>query len=189
MSVCTESEVVMFPPTITIEEGQRGTYSFNLSTYVTGDSYLAINNAFQGELAVVGRSVYKIVPEDWNQTRTVTIEILDNDDVEGTRNYTMIHDMSSLDPNWMLDPGAVPNVTVIVTDNDSVGIKLDPDYLDLVEFGDFKVSPSPRPLPPCSHPSLLISMSSFLLPISCICLFSFLPSLPLPLHPFPLHCH
>lgn len=86
------------------------------------------------------------------------MQVLENNDVEGTRNYTMRHEVSGLDPNWMLELGSVPDVTVVVTDNDSIGLKIDPDVLELVELGDFQAGLLPRCLPvrapvPCSRRS------------------------------------
>lgn len=50
-------------------------YFFNLTTYVTSEVYLQLNNPNQGELAVVGSPIFKITPADWNRTRAISVEV------------------------------------------------------------------------------------------------------------------
>ena len=69
---------------------------------------------------------------DWATAQTVTVAATDDDVAEGNETVTLAHAVASTDDaayNALSDV----NVTVTVTDNDSVGVSIDPTSLTVVE--------------------------------------------------------
>eukprot|EP00951_Prasinocladus_malaysianus_P040127 scaffold457224_cov20-Prasinocladus_malaysianus.AAC.1 len=78
-------------------------------------------------------------------------QVAENYMVDGNRSYTISHEVTDRDKNWNLKSADVPNVTVVVTDNDSIGVLLEPTQLNIVEFGDPQVWAPPTPCDLAQH--------------------------------------
>ena len=69
---------------------------------------------------------------DWGTAQTVTVAATDDDVAEANETVTLAHAVASTDDSAYNALSDV-NVTVTVTDNDSVGVSIDPTTLTVVE--------------------------------------------------------
>ena len=106
----TDSGVTVEPETVAVEEGGSGTYTVVLNSQPTAEVTIDIR---AGGDVTVNPARLTFGTSDWDTARTVTASAARDDDGDDD-SVTVVHDMTSADPNY--DGTDAASVTVTVED-------------------------------------------------------------------------
>ena len=121
-----EADVRVPPTSLTLEEGETGTYEVVLTAEPEG--YVDVTAASDDTSAVVvSGATLRFTADDWDTAQTVTVEAVEDDDARD-ENVTITHDVSGYGRVT-----AAAGVTVTVIDNDEAGVRVTPERLTLEE--------------------------------------------------------
>ena len=135
-----EAGVRVTPTSLTLEEGETGTYGVVLTAEPEG--YVDVTAASDDTSAVVvSGATLRFTADDWDTARTVTVEAVEDDDA-GDENVTITHVVSGYGRVT-----AAAGVTVTVIDNDEAGVRVTPERLTLGEgeTGTYEVALTAEP--------------------------------------------
>ena len=117
---------------LTVPEGESKTYSIVLSSLPVGDVTVAIGGFADTDISL-DMTPLTFTTQNWNVNQTVTVTAGQDDDaVDDT--VTVTHAISSVDDS-NYDGLSAPSVVVTVTDDEVVGVTVDPTTLP-IEEGD-----------------------------------------------------
>ena len=117
---------------LTVPEGESKTYSIVLSSLPVGDVTVAIGGFADTDISL-DMTPLTFTTQNWNVNQTVTVTAgQDGDAVDDT--VTVTHAISSVDDS-NYDGLSAPSVVVTVTDDEVVGVTVDPTTLP-IEEGD-----------------------------------------------------
>jgi hypothetical protein len=118
--------------TTEVTEGGAGdTYTLVLDTQPAADVTIVIGTSF-GEVTAMP-AMLTFTSANWNVARTVTVEAIDDSDMEGLHADIITHLVSSADSDYNRAP--IGNVDVNITDNDSPGFTISAMSVDVTEGG------------------------------------------------------
>ena len=125
------------PTSLTVVEGSSVDYAVELTSEPAGDVVVTVSGQAGSGVALSGTSLsaddeLTFTSVDWATAQTVTVAATDDDVAEANETVTLAHAVASTDDaayNALSDV----NVTVTVTDNDSVGVSIDPTSLTVTE--------------------------------------------------------
>ncbi len=126
--------VTIAPNSVNVsEDGTTATYDINLNSQPTAEVTVQVN-VDDGQTTTKPPSL-TFDATNWDTQKTVTVYAVDDALAEGKHNGKITHSISSSDPNYVPDQFAIDDVAVIVEDNDSPGVIIDPLTLDISEDG------------------------------------------------------
>ena len=125
------------PTSLTVTEGSSVDYAVELTSEPAGDVVVTVSGQAGSGVTLSGTGLSNddeltFTSVDWATAQTVTVAATDDDVAEANETVTLAHAVASTDDaayNALSDV----NVTVTVTDNDSVGVSIDPTSLTVVE--------------------------------------------------------
>ena len=101
---------------ITLSEGENGqTFTMILNSEPTAEVTIAINSVI-GEVSISDQDII-FNAENWNILQSVTVQAIDDDDVEQLQDETIYYTVSSADTNY--NDYALDNLIVSIIDNDN----------------------------------------------------------------------
>ena len=130
----TENDVVgvtIDPTTLTVNEGDAAgvSYTVVLTSQPAGDVTIAISGHSGTDLTVSGttltNNVLTFTDQNWSTAQTVKVKAGEDDDATTDPDVTLAHDISSTD-DTAYAALADQSVTVSITENDVVGVTIDP---------------------------------------------------------------
>ncbi len=126
-----EANVAITPATVTLEEGGASIpYAMHLTSKPTAD---VIMSAEPDAQTAVSPLELTFTPENWHIPQNLMLSALDDTLLEGDHTGTVMHLVSSTDPNY--DNINIGNVIAAIVDNDVVSIQITPQTLPLTEGG------------------------------------------------------
>ena len=136
----TENDVVgvtIDPTALTVTEGSSGNYTVVLTSQPAGDVTVTVRGHSGTDLTLSGTGLSEdgeltFTTENWGTAQTVTVKAAEDDDAVTDADVTMVHATSSEDDSTY---AALANqsVTVSITENDAVGVTIDPTALTVTE--------------------------------------------------------
>ena len=138
----TENDVVgvtISPTTLTVTEGDSTglDYTVVLTSKPAGDVIVAISGHASTDVSITGAGLSSdnkltFTTANWNTAQTVTVKAAEDDDGVTDADVTLTHAISSDDDT---DYNALANqsVTVSITENDVVGVTINPTTLTVAE--------------------------------------------------------
>ena len=138
----TENDVVgvtIDPTTLTVNEGDAAgvSYTVVLTSQPAGDVTIAISGHAGTDLTLSGTGLSNdgeltFTTENWGTAQTVTVKAAEDHDATQDPDVTLVHAISSTDDS---DYHALADqaVTVSITENDVVGVTIDPTTLTVNE--------------------------------------------------------
>ena len=138
----TEDDVVgvtINPTTLTVPEGDATgvSYTVVLTSQPAGDVTVTISGHANTDLSIAspglsGDDELTFTTENWGTAQTVTVTAAQDDDGVADADVTLAHAISSAD-DTDYDALADQTVTVSITEDDVVGVTIDPTELTVVE--------------------------------------------------------
>ena len=137
----TENDVVgvtINPTTLTVNEGDAtgNSYTVVLASQPAGDVTVTISGHAGTDLTVSGttltNNVLTFTTENWSTVQTVKVKAAEDGDADQDADVTLVHDISSTDDSTY---EALPDqsVTVSITENDVVGVTINPTTMTVTE--------------------------------------------------------
>ena len=130
--------VTINPTTLTVNEGDAtgASYTVVLTTQPTGNVTVTISGHSGTDLTVSGttltNNVLTFTDQNWSTAQMVKVKAAEDDDATTDPDVTLAHDIGSTadsDYNALADQ----SVTVSITENDAVGVTIDPTSLTVTE--------------------------------------------------------
>ena len=137
----TENDVVgvtINPTTLTVTEGDAtgNSYTVVLATQPAGDVTIAISGHAETDLTLSGttltNNVLTFTDQNWGTAQTVTVKAAEDDDATTDPDVTLAHEISST-ADSAYNALADQTVTVSITENDAVGVNINPTTLTVTE--------------------------------------------------------
>ena len=136
----TENDVVgvsIDPTALTVTEGSSGNYTVKLTSEPAGDVTVAVSGHADTDLTLSGTGLsgdgeLTFTSSNWATAQTVKVTAAEDDDADQDADVTLVHAISSdddMDYNALADQ----NVTVTITENDAVGVNINPTSLTVTE--------------------------------------------------------
>lgn len=130
----TDNDTAAFtvtPTTINMTEGDPDTpFTVGLGSRPTADVQISVTPSDPALCAVTPASTI-ITPGQWQTVQTFTVSVVDNDTFDGTRHCLVDVVRTSSDPVY--NTLSINDVLVIVTDDETANIKVEPTSLSLSE--------------------------------------------------------
>ena len=137
----TENDVVgvtINPTTLTVTEGDAAgaSYTVKLTSQPAGDVIIAISGQAGTDLTLSGttltNNVLTFTDQNWSTAQTVKVKAAEDDDATTDPDVTLVQAISSTDDS---DYNALADqtVTVSITENDVVGVNINPTSLTVTE--------------------------------------------------------
>ena len=124
------------PTTLTVLEGSSKSYTVELTSEPAGDVTVTVSGHSGTDVglsaAVFTDNVLTFTTVNWDTVQTVTVTAAEDDDADTDAAVTLAHDVASTDDS-AYDALADQTVTVTITDNDAVGVSIDPTELTVLE--------------------------------------------------------
>ena len=137
----TENDTVgvsITPTNLTIDEGDAtgASYTVVLTSQPAGDVTIAISGHADTDLTLSGttltNNVLTFTDQNWGTAQTVTVTAAEDGDADQDADVTLVHSVSSTaDSDY--DALANQSVTVSITENDAVGVNINPTTLTVTE--------------------------------------------------------
>ena len=132
-----DSVGVMIDPTeLSVVEGASVDYSVKLTSEPAGDVTVTVSGHTGTDLtlsaAVFTDNVLTFTAMNWSTAQTVTVTAAEDDDAVTDADVALAHAVASTDDSTY-DALADVSVTVSITENDSVGVMIDPTTLTVTE--------------------------------------------------------
>ena len=131
--------VTIDPTTLTVTEGDAAgaSYAVTLTSPPAGDVTIAISGHSGTDLTLSGTSLSNdgeltFTTENWGTVQTVTVTAAEDDDAVTDDDVTLVHSVSSTDDS-VYNALANQSLTVTITENDAVGVTIDPTTLTVNE--------------------------------------------------------
>ena len=123
--------VVINPTSLSITEGESGTYSVVLTKRPSTTVTVEVSGA-TGDVRVNTTRV-RFTTGDWNSEKTVRVSVSEDDDAVQDAGVTLIHEVTGSDDDYVdpENPVRVSNVTVTPVENDEPGVTVDPTSLTI----------------------------------------------------------
>ena len=131
--------VTINPTTLTVTEGDAAgvSYTVVLSSQPAGDVKVTVSGHSGTDVTLSGTTLSSdnkltFTTENWGTAQAVTVKAAEDDDGVTDADVTLAHDISSVDD---ADYNALANqsVTVSITENDAVGVTINPTTLTVTE--------------------------------------------------------
>ena len=123
--------LLLSAPSLEVEEnGGQVTYTLQLMTLPSGTVTVEINSR-DPEAATASPPSLTFADTDWNQPKTVTVTGVD-DFIDSNRTTEITHLASGADYRGV----TAPPLEVVLIDDDTAGIKVDPEELQIAEEGE-----------------------------------------------------
>ena len=134
--------LVVDPDSLTVSENGSGTFEVRLATRPSGSVSVAVSSGDPGAVSVPSQALV-FTTGDWSTAQSVTVAGVDDDDT-GHESVTVTLTATGADYG-----GEIATVAVMVTDNDTPELVVDPDSLDINESGSgtFGVRLATQPSP------------------------------------------
>ena len=142
--------VMIVPTTLTVTEGSSMDYSVKLTSQPAGDVTVTVSGHSGTDLtlsaAVFTGNVLTFTTATWSTAQSVTVTAAEDDDAVTDAAVTLVHAVASTDDSTY-DALADVSVTVSITENDSVGVMVDPTTLTVTEGSsmDYSVKLTSQP--------------------------------------------
>ena len=126
------------PSTLTVNEGDAtgSSYTVKLTTQPAGDVTVTVSGHSGTDLTVSGttltNNVLTFTDQNWGTVQTVTVKAAEDDDATTDPDVTLVHEISST-ADTAYAALADQSVTVSITENDVVGVTIDPTSLTVTE--------------------------------------------------------
>ena len=130
--------VTIDPTSLTVTEGDAtgSSYTVKLNTQPTGDVTIAISGHAGTDLTVSGttltNNVLTFTDQNWSTAQTVKVKAGEDDDATTDPDVTLVHEISST-ADTAYAALADQSVTVSITENDVVGVTINPTSLTVTE--------------------------------------------------------
>ena len=128
--------VTIDPTALTVTEGSSGNYIVALTSQPAGDVTVAVSGHADTDLTLSGttltNNVLTFTTENWATAQTVKVTAAEDDDGNQDADVTLVHAISSEDDS-AYNALANQSVTVSITENDVVGVTIDPTTLTVTE--------------------------------------------------------
>ena len=130
--------VTISPTTLTVTEGDAtgNSYTVVLATQPAGDVTVTISGHANTDLTVSGTTLttnqLTFTTDNWSTAQTVTVKAAEDEDGVTDADVTLTHAISSTD-DAAYHALADQSVTVSITENDVVGVSIDPTDITVVE--------------------------------------------------------
>ena len=137
----TENDAVgvsITPTNLTIDEGDAAgaSYTVVLTTQPTGNVTVTINGHSGTDLTLSGttltNNVLTFTTDNWDTAQTVKVVAAEDDDADQDAEVTLVHAIGST-ADTVYDALADQSVTVSITENDEVGVNINPTTLTVTE--------------------------------------------------------
>ena len=138
----TENDVVgvtINPTTLTVTEGDAAgaSYTVVLATQPAGDVTIAISGHAGTDLTLSGTGLsydgeLTFTDQNWGTAQTVTVKATEDGDADQDADVTLVHAVGSTD-DTAYAALADQSVTVSITENDAVGVTINPTSLTVTE--------------------------------------------------------
>ena len=138
----TENDVVgvtINPTTLTVNEGDAtgASYAVTLTSQPAGDVTIAISGQAGTDLTLSGTSLSNdgeltFTTENWGTAQTVKVKAAEDGDADQDADVTLVHAIGSTDDS-AYNALADQSVTVSITENDVVGVTINPTTLTVNE--------------------------------------------------------
>ena len=132
--------VTVDPTSLTVDEGDAdgASYTVKLNSQPAGDVTVTVSGHADTDLTLGGTTLTNdeltFTTENWSTAQTVTVTAAEDDDADQDADVTLVHSVSSTDDSDY-DALADQSVTVSITEDDAVGVTIDPTSLT-VDEGD-----------------------------------------------------
>ena len=123
--------VTISETTLTIQEGDAGTYTVVLDTQPAGDVTVTVGGADGTDLSV-DKTVLTFTDQDWDAAQTVTVTAVDDHLDEEEETATITHTVASVDDSDY-EGASAGSVAVTITDNDSARVTISETDLEIEE--------------------------------------------------------
>ena len=127
------------PTTLTVTEGDTAgaSYTVVLTSLPAGDVTITISGHSGTDLSISGTTLsgddeLTFTTENWGTAQTVKVEAAEDGDATTDPDVTLVHEISSAD-DTAYDALAGQSVTVSITENDAVGVTINPTTLTVTE--------------------------------------------------------
>ena len=130
--------VTISPTTLTVTEGDAAglSYTVVLTSQPAGDVKVTVSGHANTDLtlssAALTNNVLTFTTSTWDTAQTVTVKVAEDEDAVTDADVTLVHDISSTDDS-VYDALADQSVTVSITENDAVGVTINPTTLTVTE--------------------------------------------------------
>ena len=131
--------VTINPTTLTVTEGDATgvSYTVVLTSQPAGDVTITISGHSGTNLSISGTTLsgddeLTFTTANWDTAQTVTVKAAEDDDAVTDADVTLTHAISSTDDSTY-DALANQSVTVTITENDAVGVTINPTTLTVTE--------------------------------------------------------
>ena len=130
--------VTISPTTLTVTEGEATgvSYTVVLTSQPAGDVTITISGHSGTDLALSGTTLTSneltFTTENWGTAQTVKVEAAEDGDATTDPDVTLVHEISSAD-DTVYNALAGQSVTVSITENDAVGVTINPTTLTVTE--------------------------------------------------------
>ena len=131
--------VTIAPTTLTVAEGDASgaSYTVVLTSQPAGDVTITISGHSGTDLSISGTTLsgddeLTFTTENWGTAQTVTVKAAEDGDATTDPDVTLVHEISSADDS-AYDALANQSVTVSITENDAVGVTINPTTLTVAE--------------------------------------------------------
>ena len=137
----TENDVVgvtINPTTLTVTEGDAAgaSYAVTLTSQPTGNVTVTISGQAGTDLTLSGttltNNVLTFTTENWGTAQTVKVKAAEDGDADQDADVTLVHAIGSTDDS-VYNALADQSVTVSITENDVVGVTINPTTLTVTE--------------------------------------------------------
>ena len=137
----TENDVVgvtINPTTLTVNEGDAtgNSYAVTLTSQPAGDVTIAISGQAGTDLTLSGttltNNVLTFTDQNWGTAQTVKVKAAEDGDADQDADVTLVHAIGSTDDS-AYHALADQSVTVSITENDVVGVTINPTTLTVTE--------------------------------------------------------
>lgn len=119
----------------TTEDGGQANFTVRLTSKPTGEVAVFLESADTTE-GTVSPAVLTFSTDNWNSPRMVTATGVDDDEPDGAKDYAIvISNIVSADENYGDHDASSVSVSLRNTDNDSAGVSVSPDQLEVSELG------------------------------------------------------
>ena len=124
------------PTTLTVTEGSSKSYTVKLTSEPAGDVTVTVSGHSGTGATLSGttltNNVLTFTTANWSTAQTVTVTGTDDSTAESAEAVTLAHAVASTDDS-AYDALSDLSVSVAITDNDSVGVMIDPTELTVAE--------------------------------------------------------
>ena len=124
---------------LTVTEGDAtgASYTVVLTSQPAGDVTVTVSGHASTDLTLSGTGLSEdgeltFTTENWGTAQTVTVKAAEDDDAVTDADVTLVHAISSTD-DTVYNALADQNVTVSITENDAVGVTINPTTLTVTE--------------------------------------------------------